>query len=25
MDAIGLPMYEGKHAGIGGVFKLVKK
>lgn len=25
MDANGLPMYEGKHAGIGGVFKLVKK
>ncbi len=25
MDAKGLPMYQGKHAGIGGVFKLVKK
>jgi SAM-dependent methyltransferase len=25
LDTSGLPMYEGKHAGIGGVFKLVKK
>jgi SAM-dependent methyltransferase len=25
MDRDGLPMYQGKHAGIGGVYKLIKK